>query len=475
MEPKASHEVLAAEVLHEVRQPLLSLKAWLQLVKEDPHRALPIDVLLAQVQRIEHLVNDFTRLAANRPPVREKVKLTVPVREAIASLTRPGNVGPPPELEVVFDVEVYGNRPSLEQLVLNLINNARDASGPSGRVKVVITREGIKPVLYVADWGSGVPAELKQKIFEPFITTKETGTGLGLSICKRIALEHHATLDLAPPHVVAETPPPKTVFRVVFETESAAPIVTPPRRQRVLVVDDEAVIRLMFKDLLGREFDIVEAVTGEEALVLLQSQTFDLVLGDKNLPGLSGLDLALKVKKQHPGLKFMLMTGYPSLVTAQQSVELGLIDYLTKPFDDIRVVRDKVRAALSAKPPEPRRPTDNKRVDVYEDNPHSAKQICEALVLLGMQPQVLTEPKSGGDDLPAALVMSWDFTPARGEKGVALARQFAPGVPFVVLAEHLTMESALESLRGGASACLPKLLTDVKALSRELQRALKLP
>jgi DNA-binding NtrC family response regulator len=272
--------------------------------------------------------------------------------------------------------------------------------------------------------------------------------------------------------VVAETPPPTTVFRVAFETEAGATH-APAKRPRLLVVDDEAVIRLMFRDLLGREYEVMEAETGEEAVKLLASHTFDLVLGDKNLPGLSGLDLALKVKQGHPTVKFMLMTGYPSLVTAQQSVELGLVDYLTKPFDDIRVVRDKVRAALSAAVPQARK-ANNRRVDVYEDNPLSARQISEALSALGMEPQVLTETKPGGADFPAALVVSWDFTPARGIDCLALARKLAPGVPFVVLAEHLTMESALESLRGGAAACLPKLLTDVKALSRELQRALKI-
>lgn len=471
MEPKTSAEVLAAEVLHEVRQPLLSLKAWLQLVREDPTRALPVDVLLAQVARIEHLVNDFTRLAANRPAQRAKLKLTVPVREAIAAAQRPGVPAPMPELEVVFDVEVMGNLGLLMQLALNLINNAREASGPNGRVKVVVTREGVKPVLYVADWGSGVSPELRQKIFEPFVTTKETGTGLGLAVCKRIAAEHHATLDLAPPQVVSEKPPPSTVFRLVFDSDTAGHVTA--RRQRILVIDDEAVIRLMFKDLLGKDFEMVEAATGEEALAALLTTPFDLVLTDKNLPGVSGLDVALEIRRKYPTVKLMLMTGYPSLITAQQSVELGLTDYLVKPFDDIRVVREKVRAALQSPRTEARKAT-NRRVDVYEDNPLSAKQISDALTMLNMQPQVLTEAKPGGADPPAAIVMSWDFTPAHGAAGVAFARQLSPGVPFVVLAEHLTMDSALESLRGGAAACLPKLLTDVRALSRELQRALKL-
>ncbi|MBL8957800.1 MAG: hybrid sensor histidine kinase/response regulator [Myxococcaceae bacterium] len=454
-----------------MRQPLLSLKAWLQLVKEDPSRALPIDVLLAQVQRIEHLVNDFTRLAANRPAPRERLKLTVPIREAIAASQRPGHPSPLPELEIVFDVEVLGNLGLLMQLALNLINNARDASGPNGRVKVVVTREGVKPALYVADWGSGISADLKAKIFEPFVTTKDSGTGLGLAVCKRIAQEHKATIDLAPPTVLKENPPPSTLFRVVFDTDTASNVSA--RRQRILVIDDEAVIRLMFKDLLGKDYEVVEAATGEEALQVMTTKPFDLVLADKNLPGVSGLDVALEIRRTYPTVKLMLMTGYPSLVTAQQSVELGLTDYLVKPFDDIRVVREKVRTALAAPRLEPKKAL-SRRVDVYEDNPHSAKQIADALTLLNMQPNVLTEAKSGGPDAPAAVVMSWDFMPAHGAEGVAFARSISHGVPFVVLAEHLTMDSALESLRGGAAACLPKLLTDVKALSRELQRALKL-
>ena len=74
---------------------------------------------------------------------------------------------------------------------------------------------------------------------------------------------------------------------------------------------------------------------------------------------------------------------------------------------------------------------------------------------------------------PAGVVVSWDFAPAYGRKALELGKALAQGAPFVVLAEHLTMETALESLRAGAAACLPKLLSDTTALSRELSRAFK--
>jgi DNA-binding NtrC family response regulator len=114
-------------------------------------------------------------------------------------------------------------------------------------------------------------------------------------------------------------------------------------------------------------------------------------------------------------------------------------------------------------------------VDVYEDNPGNALKIEEAIRHLGYEPQVLSTAVPGGAVPPAAIVLSWDFKAAHGTGGIAFVKHFAAGIPFIVLAEHLTMESALESLRGGATACLPKLLTDTLALSRELQRALKLP
>jgi CheY-like chemotaxis protein len=473
--PEKDREI-AAEVLHEIKQPLLGLKAYLQLIRDDPGRQVPVTLLLAQVERIEQIVGDFHRLTNDRPPPMTALKLATPVRHAVAHFTAmPGNQDLKVDVQVVFEVEIKGNMRLLEQLTLNLLNNARDAMNGKGSIKLQVTRDALKPVLYVADWGPGIPAELKDKVFEPYVTTKTTGTGLGLVVCQRIAAEHHAKLELAAPEVMHESPPPSTVFRLSFASKTGADVAA--RRQRVLVVDDEAVIRLLFKDLLSKEYDFAEADTAEAALAQLGQGAFDLLICDKNLPGLSGLDLAQQAKQKWPALKVMLMTGYPSLVTAQQSVELGLVDYLVKPFDDIRVVREKIRDAAAAQPAAPvaAGAPKNKRIDVYEDNPASSRQIVEALTALGYQPQVLTTSVPGGAEPPLAIILSWDFTPALGKGGIAFVKHFANGVPFVVLAEHLTMESALESLRGGALACLPKLLNDTKALGRELVRALQLP
>lgn len=469
---------IAAEVLHELRQPLLGIKAYAQMVAEEvPSSGGPIQLMLAQIERMEQIISDFLRISSDKPAPKQPTDLVHAVRSAerLFHLNRE-SARIRLEVDAPSPMEVEGNPRLLEQLVLNLLNNARDAMNGLGRLKVQVTREASAPVLYVADWGPGIPPELRERIFEPYVTSKSRGSGLGLAVCRRIAAEHKAVLSLAPSTALGDQPPPATVFKVAFSSNAfhAGSFDAPrARKHRLLVVDDESIIRMVFKDLMGKECEVVDVATAEEAIDHLRHGPFDLIVTDKNLPGLSGLDLAQEARRLNSESKVILMTGYPSLVTAQQALELGVLDYLLKPFDEIREVRDKIRAALSGAATH-RPKASGRRVDVYEDNPATSRQVAEALALLGLEANILTEVKPGGSEPPVAIVVSWDFTPAHGHDAVELGRKLGAGVPFVVLAEHLTMDTALESLRGGAVACLPKLLSDTRALSRELSRALKL-
>lgn len=468
-------ETLAAEVLHELRQPLMGLKAWLQLWQEDPSRPMNPATLLSQVERLEQILADYQRLSNRQPAPKEKLALEQPVRAAVDAFLRSARgQGFPVEVELMPGLELEGNARLLEQLVMNLVSNARDAAGPAGgRARVVGFKKGGAVVLRVADWGPGLAPEVKANLFKAWNTGRAEGHGLGLLVCKRIADEHGASLELVEPDAANIVPRPSTVFQVTFGREPRGDLAAEAGKRRILVVDDEAVVRVLFRDLLGREYAVAEASTAEEALAALGAQRFDLIVADKNLPGLSGLELAQKARETNAAQKIILMTGYPSLTTAQQAAELGLLDYLPKPFDDIRVVRTRVREALEA-PARAGLKADNHRVDVYEDNPRVAEQLCAALKKLKLEPHVVREAVAGGAELPSALLLSWDFGPAPGADGLGLVKRFAPGVPFVVLAEHLTTDAAIESLRGGASACLPKLISDADALARELARAFKI-
>ncbi len=462
---------LAAEVLHEVRQPLLGIKAYAQLLEEGTEPQSVARLVLAQAERIEAIIDDFTRLASNRPAPREPLALPNPVRAAVAFFRQqPGHEKL--QIDVALEpVEVIGNPRLLEQLTLNLLSNAAEALRNEGRIAVAVRRDDGTPVLDVADWGPGIPAEQAATIFQPYVTGRARASGLGLAVCKRIAGDHGAELALAPPTVMGGANPPSTVFRLRFPAESR----THEEQKRILVVDDESIICQVFVELMGKECEVVTAETAEQGLAHLGHEGFDLIVTDKNLPGMSGLELAREARRRDPHSRVVLMTGYPSLVTAQEALELGVLDYLLKPFDDIREVRDLLRAILAAPRPDPVASRALKRVDVLESDPDAAELIGEALALLGMETRVVRELETPIEPAPAAVVVSWDFEPAHGTRAVALARQTARGAPFVVLAEHLSLDCTLESLKGGASACLPKLTRDAHVLSRELARALMRP
>ncbi|SEU29011.1 hybrid histidine protein kinase/response regulator SinK [Stigmatella erecta] len=462
---------LAAEVFHELRQPLLGVKAYAQLLAEENGPMGPLKLLLAQVERMEQIISDFVRLSSDRPAPQQRLVLASAIWAAAKLFTlNPDSARISLEVDAPENIAVQGNARLLEQLTLNLLNNARDAMSGRGRVKVLVTQEGPAPILYVADWGPGIPSDMRDRIFEPYVSNSKRGTGLGLAVCKRIAQEHRATIDIAPPNVLPDQPPPATVFRIAFPATAET---APSTRKRLLIVDDETIIRMVFRDLMGKECEVLEASTAEEGLSILKQGPVDLIVTDKNLPGISGLALAQQARTLCPSARIILMTGYPSLGTTQEALELGVMDYLLKPFDDIRQVRALLRSALSAAPVPPRT-VSARRVDVIDDNPTSTRTITEALARMGLEARVIQTTEIVALDAPLAVVVSWDFTPASGRKALELGKALAQGAPFVVMVEHLTMETTLDSLRAGAVGCLPRLLFDPPALSRELSRALKM-
>jgi DNA-binding NtrC family response regulator len=111
----------------------------------------------------------------------------------------------------------------------------------------------------------------------------------------------------------------------------------------VLIVDDEAVILTVLSSLLGEEgYEVHTTFTAEDALEKLQARRFDMIITDKNLPGMSGLELIRKIRDSHPDIETVMITGYGSLESAIEALHLGAGGYLLKPFEDIGIVLGKV-------------------------------------------------------------------------------------------------------------------------------------
>jgi two-component system nitrogen regulation sensor histidine kinase NtrY len=194
----AARREIARRVAHEIKNPLLPIRASVETLRRlrarnDPQFDDYFDeatrTVLDEVARITHIVGEFTRFA--RLPAPEPAPFDA--EEAVRSVvTLHAAAGAPIELEVEPCPELTADRDQVVQVVTNLVQNAQQALAgrPDGRVKVRVGREHDKWQLSVIDNGPGVAPEMRSRLFEPYATTKAEGTGLGLAIVERIVVEH---------------------------------------------------------------------------------------------------------------------------------------------------------------------------------------------------------------------------------------------------------------------------------------------
>ena len=225
----------------------------------------------------------------------------------------------------------------LEQVVLNLALNARDAMPAGGRL-LFRTELGESTVrLVVADSGVGMDEHTRERIFEPFFTTKAVGegTGLGLSTIYGIVTQAGGSID------VVSSPGSGTTFTIDLPrvVDAAAPVdaggdgVVPGLGERVLVVEDDEMVRsVVVQTLLRAGYDVVPVADGQAALELLElGHRFDLLLSDMMMPRLNGLELVDRLRAGGFQLPVVLMSGYEPALAAARDRDAGCA-VVNKPF-----------------------------------------------------------------------------------------------------------------------------------------------
>ncbi|HBP20625.1 MAG TPA: hypothetical protein DEA08_22905 [Planctomycetes bacterium] len=233
----------------------------------------------------------------------------------------------------------------LHQLVLNLLVNAIDAlPREGGRVEIGLRHAKDSVELWVSDNGHGVPSEDLPRLFEPFFTRgKPRGTGLGLSVVHGVVQAFAGTIE------VESQPDQGTTFKVLLRA-SADPL---PQQAadssaaaalgvRVLLVDDEPEVRCLLATLLERGgCDVTALGEPEQALKLLSGnpQTFDLVLSDNSMPGLSGLELATAVGDLRADLPVVLISGLSGELSPDALAAHNVTCLLSKPIDSRELLR----------------------------------------------------------------------------------------------------------------------------------------
>ncbi|OPY68321.1 MAG: Blue-light-activated protein [Syntrophorhabdus sp. PtaU1.Bin050] len=269
------------------------------------------------------------------------------------------------EIEKAFDPRLYpikGDEAELQNVFLNICTNAKDAMAGKGMLRVRTERKryiGHREfaLIEIADTGKGIDEQIREKIFEPYFTTKENGTnlGMGLYLVDKIIREHGGFVELESEKDKGTTfsiylpLPTRVIAQEPVKEEKNHDVLT--RRQKILLVDDEDVVRDLIKGVLTDEpTDILEAADGTEALNIFREQyaDIDLVILDMIMPGIKGDEVLREMRNIRKDVKVIISSGYMSEEQRDSLKKYKVDGFLDKPFRDKDVIH-KIIEVLSRK------------------------------------------------------------------------------------------------------------------------------
>ncbi len=358
---------LAGGVAHDFNNILAAILMHIDLMRSDQRLDVSMIDGLQELEREAQRAASLTRqlLLFSRRQVLEPRKLDL--RETIGGMIKMLRrlLGEHIEIKVDHPAEsvwVEADPGMMEQVVMNLCVNARDAMPKGGRLNIQLRAIALEPEaaqrqpsarpgqfirLQVADSGCGMDEATLKRIFEPFFTTKEAGkgTGLGLATVYGIVKQHQGWIE------VESAVGQGTAFQIYIPASEAAeanaetataPVVKGGRETILLAEDDESVRRLMAASLRRQGYRLIEARHGLEALALWEEHhgRIDLVISDMMMPqGMTGLDLAENLRAHRPGLPVVISSGYSADLAGTDASQLEGIAFLPKPCPPATLVQ----------------------------------------------------------------------------------------------------------------------------------------
>jgi len=347
----------------------------LEHVGPDPTLRNPTQEIASAAERASSLTRQLLAFSRKQMLVPRVLDLNVVVRESLKMLTR--LIGE--DIDLVMTPAsnlgaVKADAGQMEQVIMNLAVNARDAMPSGGKLTIETAsvtldedyarfHAPLKPgeyiMLAISDTGEGMDAETQSHLFEPFFTTKGLkGTGLGLSTVYGIVKQSGGYIW------VYSEPGKGTAFkiylpRVAESSQSEAVVATSSKtpkaeggKETILLVEDEDTLRRLAREYLEKQgYNVVDAADGAMALQIAVAHegVVHLLLTDVIMPGMNGRELAQRMLEIRPNVKVLYMSGYTENVIAHNGTLDAGVSLLQKPFN-LRDLRDRVREVLDSTP-----------------------------------------------------------------------------------------------------------------------------
>ena len=332
---------------HELNNPLAVVTAQAQILKDttdDDAIIQRADKILRPAERCAKIVRSFLELARQRKTEKLPIDIREVIRETIDLVAYRLKTG-----GVEINVRIAENLPTIlgdavqvSQAVMNLLINAQQAmadQAPPRTIDLDVTCAAGVIEIRVADVGPGIPAALRNRVVEPFFTTKTQGrgTGLGLAFCSNVAASHGGSLaisDHEPQGAVVTLT--LAAERVPLPREQAKALAATVEPLRVLVVEDEEELAQSFAEALTlRGHQVETEFDGATALPTLESKTFDVIVADIRMPDVGGIELFNRTTRRFPDLldRFVFVTGEPVSDDTAAFLREHPTPCLPKPFD----------------------------------------------------------------------------------------------------------------------------------------------
>ncbi len=357
---------LAGGIAHDFNNILFPIIGLSEMLIEDLTPGSPEHEKAQQVFNAGNRGSDLVKQILTFSRQSEHKKMPIRIQQILKEVMKLVRSTLPSNINIIQDIQndcslVQADPTQVHQVAMNLITNAYHAVEPKsgeiivrlgeveigfGQLPESVLLPGRYALLSVSDTGIGIDAAVKDKIFEPYFTTKAPGkgTGLGLAVVYGIVREHHGDIKVYSEFGTG------TTFNVYLpimaqtaKTESIARQETlPVGHERILLVDDEAAIARLEKEMLERlGYRVTMCVNSVDALDVFKSKpdAFDLVVSDMTMPKMTGDRLAFELIAIRPTIPILICTGFSERINKDTAEVIGVKGVLTKPIDKAKMAR----------------------------------------------------------------------------------------------------------------------------------------